>query len=174
MKPSTVYICMAAIAAALIAQYLINPFGAPTLDPRARIVGVMPIRQKSSSMAPTLNTEDIILVSAWAYARRDPLPGEIIVFNYPPDRSRSYVMRVIAVGGSTVEIVDGITRVNGVAVAEPWRNGQAYVQDRSITMAPVTVPEGNYFVMGDNRDNSSDSRMWGFVPRDHVVGRVNL
>ena len=174
MKASTVYICMAAIGLTLIAQYLVNPFGAPTLDPRARIVGVMPMRQQTDSMAPTLKVGDIVLVSAWAYARRDPLPGEIIVFNYPLNRSRNYVKRVIAVGGSTVEIVDGITRVDGVAITEPWRNGQAYVEDRSNTMAPVAVPEGNYFVMGDNRDNSSDSRMWGFVPRDHVVGRVNL
>lgn len=167
MKPKTIYLALAAFCLILTSVYLVNPLGTATLDPRARIAGVMPMRQSSDSMAPTLWTGDFLFVSAWAYARSDPVPGDIAVFNYPKDRSSNWSKRVIAVGGSSVEIVDGVTRVDGKIFPEPWTDGQPYRQDFSLNMEAVKVPEGQYFVMGDNRDNSLDSRSWGFVPRDH-------
>lgn len=173
MKPRTIVTVMMVIGVLLVVDYAINPLGTATLDPRARIVGVTPMRAASDSMRPTLKVGDIVLVSAWAYANGDPEPGDIAVFNYPKDRSSNWIKRVIATGGSTVEIVDGVTRVDGVAVREPWRGDAPYTQDFSLHFDAVQVPEGQYFVMGDNRDNSLDSRMWGFVPRDHFVGRVD-
>jgi signal peptidase I len=174
VKPKTIYITLAVIGLILTAHFLLNPLGTATLDPRARIAGVMPMRQSSDSMAPTLWTGDIIMVSAWAYARKDPAPGDIAIFNYPKDRSSDWCKRVIAAGGSTVEIMDGVTRVDGEIFPEPWKDDAPYVEEFSLNMKAVTVPEGQYFVMGDNRDNSMDSRHWGFVPRDHFVGRVEL
>jgi signal peptidase I len=174
VKPKTIYITLAVIGLTLTAHYLVNPLRTATLDPRARIAGVMPMRQASDSMAPTLWTGDLVMVSAWAYARNDPAPGDIAIFNYPKDRSSDWCKRVIATGGSRVEIIDGVTRVDGEIFPEPWKDDQPYVEDFSLNMDAVTVPEGQYFVMGDNRDNSLDSRHWGFVPRDHFVGRVEL
>jgi signal peptidase I len=174
VKPKTIYIGLATIGLVLIAYYLANPLGTDSWDPRIRIVGYTLFRQPSESMNPTLQAGEIFLVSAWAYAGNDPKPGDIAVFKYPRNRSTHYVKRVIAGGGSTVEIVDGVTLVDGQVLAEPWKGDQVYVADYSLTMAPIAVPKDQYFVMGDNRDHSEDSRFWGFVPRDHFVGRVEL
>jgi signal peptidase I len=98
---------------------------------------------------------------------RPPKRGDVIVFQYPEDPSRDFIKRVIAIPGDTVQEVDGVVSVNGVPLEEPY---VAHIDRRSY--AETIVPEGAYFVLGDNRTNSSDSRAWGFVPEENIIGQA--
>ena len=154
------------------ALYLLNPLRAIGRNPIARISGLSAIRITSRSMEPTLHRGSSVYVSGWTYLVLAPKSGDVIVFQYPPNRSVMYVHRVVAVGGSTVGVDRCAAIVDGKHLVEP------YVQ--SVTDAPagicsaptMTVPDNEFYVLGDNRTNSSDSRFWGFVPRDHIIGRV--
>lgn len=96
--------------------------------------------------------------------------GEIVVFRYPKDPSETFLKRVTAVGGDRLEIRNGILYVNSTPVTEPYAIHHAPVHSPQESWGPTIVPEGKLFVMGDNRDNSSDSRDWGFVPVENVIG----
>lgn len=103
------------------------------------------------------------------YAFHPPRQGEIIIFRPPVDPKRDYVKRVIATPGETVEIKDSKVFVNGVALKEPYiKDPPRYI------MAPVVVPSNSYFVLGDNRNYSSDSHIWGTVPAQNIVGKAWL
>lgn len=123
----------------------------------------------SGSMRTTLMEGDRILVNKFIYRFTDPIRGDIVVFKYPPDEKRIFIKRIIAVGGETVEIRDAKVYIDGKELAEPYLK---------VTMegdfAPVKVPANSFFVMGDNRNESDDSRYWGFVPRKNVVGEAFL
>jgi signal peptidase I len=150
----------------------------------------------SESMVPTLLVGDRLVADGWAYRNGSPHRGDIIVFDYPRDPSIKYVKRVIGLPGDEVKIVGGELFVNRVLVkahrtSEPstvedgW-GVVAYVETLGsvkheihraqptmfLNYGPVTVPEKSYFVMGDNRDRSSDSRVWGFVPESAIVGQM--
>jgi signal peptidase I len=96
-----------------------------------------------------------------------PRRGDVIVFEFPEDRSRDFIKRVIGVPGDTVKVEDGQVYVNGVPLDEPYVN-----EEHRSNMDEKVVPEGEYFVLGDNRGNSSDSRSWGFVPEENIIGRA--
>ena len=96
--------------------------------------------------------------------------GDIIVFRYPKDPSETFLKRVTAMGGDRLEIRDGVLYVNSQPVREPYAVHHAPVHSPEESWGPAIVPEGKLFVMGDNRDNSSDSRDWGFVPVSNVIG----
>src|ERR1041385_7595406 len=96
--------------------------------------------------------------------------GDIVVFRYPKNPSETYLKRVTAIGGDRVEIRDGVLYVNSLPVREPYAVHHAPVHNPQESWGPTVVPAGNLFVMGDNRDNSSDSRDWGFVPIKNVIG----
>ena len=101
------------------------------------------------------------------YAFHPPEYGEIIIFNFPPDNSRDLVKRVIGLPGDTIEIRSGYVIRNGEELDEP------YVVNRDKrSMPPVVVPENSYYALGDNRRASSDSRDWGFLSNEHVLGRA--
>jgi len=145
----------------------------------------------SGSMKPTLLIGDHILVSKFIYGVkipyfrktlipvRDPQRGEIIVFIYPEDRSKDFIKRVIGVGGDTIEIRNKKIFLNGMPYED--KHG-VYVDDFVIPGAiqprdnfgPVTVPKGTVFAMGDNRDQSYDSRFWGFVDLKDVMGKAYI
>ena len=154
-----------------IGMYLINPFGTSTYDPRGRIFGLVPYRMPSKSMAPTLQVGDFIVVYAGAYRNKIPDINDVIVFKYPKDRNVDYVKRVIGRGGETVSLQDGVVEVNGSVVDQPYVVEESNTRTRTMNGTWI-VPEGSLFVMGDNRDNSNDSRYWGFVPYTEVVGKV--
>jgi signal peptidase I len=102
------------------------------------------------------------------YLIRGPKRGDVIVFSFPGDVHRDFIKRVIGVPGDTVRVTDGNVFVNDVPLIEP------YIDDAQTTtdFAAVVVPPGQYFVLGDNRRNSSDSRSWGFVPEENVIGQA--
>ncbi|MDQ7858166.1 MAG: signal peptidase I [Armatimonadota bacterium] len=121
------------------------------------------------SMEPTLLPHDRVLVNKFLYRLGEPQRGDIVVLRYPRDPGRNYIKRLVAVPGDRVEIRDGRLRVNGTPIEEIYVNGTP-----TGDYGPEVVPEGSYFVLGDNRNNSEDSRAFGFVRRDLIVGRAML
>jgi signal peptidase I len=146
-------------------------------------------------MEPTLQIGDHLLVVKWAYGWRDPVfghpisetkqpkRGELLVFRFPEDRSHVFIKRCIGLPGETVEVRGSAVLVGGRRLSEPYVQflevpfsselslGQA---DPRGSWGPQTVPVDMYFVLGDNRDNSRDSRFWGFVPQEDLLGRANV
>jgi len=125
------------------------------------------IRVESISMQPTLYAGNFVLVNKLAYKLGKPGRGDVIVFLYPPDPKQvPYIKRVIGLPGDHVHIEDGKVFINGELLAEP------YLGVVTIHGGDWQVPEGSLFVMGDNRNNSSDSRSWGMVPLENVIGKA--
>lgn len=121
------------------------------------------------SMRPTLLSQERLVVNKFIYRFRAPERGEILVFRYPQDQSRDFIKRVIAIPGDTIEIKDGRVFVNQQLMNEP------YILSQTRGDYPLsTVPEGTIFVMGDNRNNSEDSRFAdvGFVPFSLIKGKA--
>ena len=165
---------VAVIFALFVRTFLVQPFTIP-----------------SPSMEDTLLVGDYILVNKFALSslsspiERALLPiapvrrGDVIVFRYPHDERQDYVKRAIGLPGETVKIVDRVVYIQKpgqegyVPLIEPYGNHKdpGSVPPQLDNFGPLAVPEDQYFVMGDNRDNSLDSREWGFVPRDHIIGR---
>jgi len=121
------------------------------------------------SMEPTLLPHDRVLVNKFIYRFREPQRGDVIVLHYPRDPSRNYIKRIVALPGDRVEIRNGHLYINNNSVQEVYINGQP-----SGDYGPEAVPDGSYFVLGDNRNNSEDSRAFGFLKRSQVVGRAVL
>jgi len=121
------------------------------------------------SMEPNLLPRDRVLVNKFIYRFRPPHPGEVVVLHPPSDPGRNYIKRVVALAGQTVLIRDGHVYINNRMLREPYLRAAT---DGSY--GPVTVPPKDIFVLGDNRDNSEDSRMFGFVPDRNLVGEAVL
>lgn len=125
----------------------------------------------SGSMEPTIMTGDRIFGNRLAYKNEDPAFGDIIIFRYPDDERQLFIKRIIGMPGDTVLVVDGDVYLNGsdTPIDEP------YVKvDAQGDFGPYVVPEDSYFVMGDNRNNSADSRYWinTFVKREKILGKA--
>lgn len=123
------------------------------------------------SMRPTLQSQERLVVNKFIYQFREPQKGEILVFQYPRDPKRDFIKRVIATAGDTVEIKDGRVFVNDQLLNED------YILEKTKSEYPKsTVPKGTIFVMGDNRNNSEDSRFAdvGFVPLDLIKGKAMM
>jgi signal peptidase I len=142
----------------------------------------------SSSMEPTLLVGDYILVNKFIYGLRIPYTdtkffpmkqperGDVIVFIYPKDTSKDFIKRVIGKEGEKVEIVQNKIFVNGKQIEDPWGHFEKYDWSKYLQamekFGPVVVPKDCLFVLGDNRDNSQDSRFWGFVHVNAVKGKA--
>lgn len=127
------------------------------------------IRVESISMQPTLHAGNFVLVNKIAYKLGSPERGDVIVFRYPPDPEQvPYIKRIIGLPGDSVRISDGKVYVNGQLLVEP------YIAATTHQGGEWTVPEEALFVMGDNRNNSSDSRSWGMVPMENVIGKAEV
>jgi signal peptidase I len=127
-----------------------------------------PMRVSSDSMKPTYSTGDEILVQKFGARARDPVRGDIVVVHSPVSGDL-VIKRVAALGGQTVEIADGVLRVDGRAVPEPYIDRAEVV---GTYFGPMKVPAGTVFLLGDQRFGSVDSRSFGPVPVESVVGRV--
>jgi signal peptidase I len=133
--------------------------------------GFQVARVEGQSMAPTLEDQDRLIVNKLAYRVGEPRRGDIVMLYYPLNPDKSFVKRVIAEEGDTVRIVDGRVYVNDI----PLHDDYVPLDYRSHDdWGPQLIPEGYYFVMGDHRNNSSDSRHWGMVPKRYIIGRVQL
>lgn len=147
-----VIVAAAFVLALLIQQFVVKPFAIP-----------------SPSMEPTLVEGDRVLVNRLTYHFRAPKAGDVIVF-HPPGRPESdpFIKRVVAVGGDTVAVRDGLLYVNGVPRDEPFIKEHPILDDSP----EVTVEEGYVWAMGDNRNNSGDSRVFGPVSIDAIMGKA--
>jgi signal peptidase I len=133
--------------------------------------GVQVARVDGLSMAPTLDDQDRLIVNKLVYALGDPRPGDIVMLYYPVDPDKMFVKRVIAQEGDTVRIVDGRVYVNDLPLADDYVPSEFRSHD---DWGPTVIQAGYYFVMGDHRNNSLDSRHWGPVPKKYIVGKVNV
>lgn len=155
-----------------------------------RTLVIQAFRIPSGSMEDTLLIGDFLLANKFIYGAklpftnyrlprwRDPRPGDIIIFEYPVDRSRDFIKRCVAVSGQKVEVKDKTLFVDDKEVPLPPKGklGDPRVLPREViprdNFGPVVVPPGQFFMMGDNRDNSQDSRWWGFLPYDNIKGKA--
>jgi signal peptidase I len=130
-----------------------------------------PVKVEGTSMMPSLVDQERIFINKYAYrfGISDVSRGDTVVFFYPGDTSKSYIKRVIGMPGDKVEIERGTVRVNGILIKEPYVPEE--YRDR-VSLEATVVPTGEYFVMGDHRSSSNDSRSWGTVPRHYIYGKA--
>ena len=126
-------------------------------------------RVEGTSMAPTLEDHDRLVVNKLIYRLSDPQPGDIAMLFWPLNPDKSFVKRVIAGEGDMVRIVDGHVYVNDLPVRDDYVPNDFRSHE---DWGPLTIPQGYYFVLGDHRNNSSDSREWGLVPKKYMVGKL--
>jgi signal peptidase I len=124
------------------------------------------IRVDGFSMEPSLHSGEFVIVNKLAYINGSPKRGDVIVFHFPRDPQQEYIKRVIGLAGDEVVVSNGTVRVNGEVLDEP------YILQSPAYSGSWQVPEGQLFVMGDNRNNSSDSHNWGTLELDYVVGKA--
>ncbi|OFW38707.1 MAG: signal peptidase I [Acidobacteria bacterium RIFCSPLOWO2_12_FULL_67_14b] len=146
----------------------------------------------TGSMKPNLLVGDHLLVNKFIFAPtasaierallpvRDIERGDVVVFKFPEEPDRDFIKRVIGLPGDTLELKNQTVHINGMPLIEPYAHylfpaaaeGEEGSLDLRRRYGPVTVPDGHYFMMGDNRDDSQDSRYWGFLPTSYVKGRA--
>jgi signal peptidase I len=168
-------IVVAVVLALFIRTFVVQAFKIPT-----------------GSMEPNLLVGDHLLVNKFVFSPspsalertllpvRDIVRGDVVVFKYPEDPERDFIKRIIGLPGETIEVRGTDVLVNGTAIAQPFAHfllahdpaAPLNDGDPRERYGPVTVPAGHYFAMGDNRDNSQDSRYWGFLPAHYVKGRA--
>ncbi|HZO75716.1 MAG TPA: signal peptidase I [Ktedonobacteraceae bacterium] len=136
-------------------------------------LGLQNFHIEGQSMEPTLHNYEYIIVDKVTYLLHPPERGDVIVFHYPVAPQEDFIKRVIAIPGDTITIINKTVMINGVTLQEPYIN-----KNDPFTPYPSSqtwhVGIDQYFVMGDNRGNSSDSRQWGFVPRQNIIGKADL
>ena len=171
IKEWTETIVIATLLALFIRSFVVQPFKIPT-----------------GSMCETLIEKDRILVNRFIYGLRIPFTttrlfkfnypkrGDIIVFNYPEDTKRAFIKRLIAKGGDIVEIKEGKLYINSKEFKHPSINNIYYYNrgDYGLIGQKTEVPEGSYYVLGDNSRSSKDSRFWGFVDDKYLIGKAFL
>ncbi len=130
---------------------------------------------EGTSMEPNLHNQELILVDKWTYLFRPPARGDVIVFVAPPQPSQDYIKRVIGIPGDIITIQDTKVIVDSVTLNETYvdPNNQGNMYNYKM-IHNMVVPPNDYFVLGDNRRGSSDSRDWGFVPKNNIIGRAAL
>ena len=128
-----------------------------------------PVRVEGTSMQPRLHDDDRLFINKFVYRFESVHRGDVVVFHYPGDPSKSYIKRVIALPGDVLHIVDGVVYLNGMRLTESYVP-QRFEDGRSVT--EEVIPANSYWVMGDHRSISSDSRDFGPVPRDLIYGKA--
>lgn len=143
-------IVVAFVLAMMVQTYVVKPFKIP-----------------SGSMENTLQVGDMIFVNRFVYFFHPPQRGDVVVFKYPENPNQDFIKRLIGLSGDTVAISDGKVLINGKAIAE------SYIKEApEDDYGPVVVPENSYLMLGDNRNNSRDSRFWGYLPKSMIKGKA--
>ncbi|MSR73700.1 MAG: signal peptidase I [Candidatus Pacebacteria bacterium] len=129
-----------------------------------------PFLVSGPSMEPNISQSNYLIIDELTYRFREPMRGEVVVFRYPGDKSTFYIKRILGLPNEQVDVADGAVSVNGVKIDE-----SAYLKGINTSGDVHTKLDGGYyFVMGDNRSNSYDSRAWGPLEKKHIVGRALL
>ena len=144
-------VAIAVLLAVIIRMFIFQPFVIP-----------------SGSMEPTIQIGDRVMVSKFAYHFGEPNRGDVVVFRPPFDTNRIFIKRLIGVGGNTLQIRDSKLFINEKQIPEDYLPKEMRFQN----FGPVQVPADNYFMMGDNRNNSDDSRVWGDLPKKNIIGKA--
>ncbi len=131
------------------------------------IMGVRPGQVSGLSMEPRIDSDEDVLINALAYRLGAPGRGDVVAFRHERSAPSVYLKRLVGLPGDRLEIKRGVVIVNGSILSEPYVR---FADQRSTP--PLVVPPGSYFVLGDNRANSDDSRSWGFVPAADLIGRA--
>ena len=129
-----------------------------------------PFIVSGDSMVPTFHDGEYLIVDELSYSLRDPLRGEVVIFRYPNDRSKYFIKRIIGLSGETVLVENGVLKIVSSAGTSTGR--EPYIRSQELMDMSVRLGSNEYFVMGDNRNESSDSRYWGPVPRKELIGRA--
>lgn len=146
-------VALAFLLASGIRAYVIQPYVIP-----------------SSSMEPTIEISDRVLANKFIYRFREPQPGDVIVLDDPTGTVQTLIKRVVATGGQTIDLKDGKVIVDGVVLDEPYTYGKP--SEPMVVEMPYRVPDDAVWLMGDNRTNSADSRVFGAVPLSEVRGKA--
>src|SRR4051794_20132099 len=167
-------ICVAVILALFVRTFVVQAFKIPTGSMENNLLIGDHLLVNKFVFAPTLSKLEGTLLPI------DPIKrGDIVVFKYPEEPDRDFIKRVIGLPGDTLELKQKRVYLNGTLLNEPYvhylsppEESSADDFDVRVRYGPVTVPPDHYFMMGDNRDNSQDSRYWGFLPRSYVKGKA--
>lgn len=152
------YVAAAILLAAFIQAFIVRPF----------IVS-------GSSMIPNIEDKEYLIVDELSFRLREPQRGEVIVFRAPPEPSKFYIKRVIGLPGETVKIEEGTVTIINSEHPDGFVLDEPYIEHQQFNITQTTkVPEGQYFVMGDNRAGSYDSRGWGPLEEENIRGRALL
>ncbi len=141
-----------------------------------RFFAAEPHKVSGSSMVPNFYDGDYIITNKLATRLNEPKRGEVIILHDPLDINKVFIKRVIGLPGETIKIRGGAVYLNNQQLEEPYlpanlsTSGENFLKEDN----EITIPNGNYFVMGDNRDNSSDSRQWGYLKKDLIIGQAFL
>jgi signal peptidase I len=171
LKPLIGYSLLVIIS--IVNSFIMQPVTSKTIKDNY----VQAFQIPTASMVPSLLLGDRILVNKTAYTHTGPKRGDIIVFDHPLNTSRTYVRRVVGIGGDTIEIQSNRLYINGEKYNEDYilyTSTKSPSEDRQPidNYGPVSVPSGSFFVLGDNRNNSYDSRYWGFLDANKIEGKV--
>lgn len=150
-----------------IKEWMIAIFSALIIAIIIRMFLFAPYEVHGTSMAPTLNGDELLVVNKWIYNMKEPEYGDIVVFH--TDEQKDFIKRVIGLPGDRIKIASGKVYRNGDQLDEPYINGHM-----EGTLDEVLIPPGHLFVLGDNRNNSKDSRVIGAIKMKDVVGRADM
>jgi signal peptidase I len=168
-------ICVAVILALFVRTFIVQAFKIPTGSMENNLLIGDHLLVNKFVFAPTMTGLEKTLLPI------DPIRrGDIIVFKYPEEPERDFIKRVIGLPGDTLELRNKRVYINGTMLTEPYvhylvppdEEGSGGEFDVRVQYGPVTVPPGHFFMMGDNRDNSQDSRYWGFMPEEYIKGKA--
>lgn len=159
------------------AIYLLSAFFSPVEGVLIKHYLLQAFKIPSGAMEPSILVGDHILANKFVYNFEEPKRGDIIIFEYPEDLSKDFIKRVVGLGGDKIEITNKQVYINDEALEEQYAvfkagDTSSFGIQKSRNFGPFTVPDGHFFVMGDNRDNSHDSRYWGTVAKEAIKGRA--
>ncbi len=162
MKDLLTFLFLALLVGAEAVWAVYNPLHIPAGYLPARTFGFQVFQELGSSMQPAVPVGSHVLISSWAYWRNDPRPGDVVAFAYPRSPSLADLKRIVAVGGSSVEVRHGVLYVDGKPQTE---------RGPDVSMPLRRLPNDTFFVLGDNFENSEDSRSYGPIPRQSIIGK---
>ncbi len=135
---------------------------------------VRPFIVSGNSMDPDIKDKQYLIIDELSYRFREPERGDVIVFKAPPEPSKYYIKRIIGLPGDTVDIKGSVVTITNTQHPKGFTLSEDFITHKSSDNVHITVPQGEYYVLGDNRSGSYDSRSWGALPKENIRGRALL